>query len=489
MSTCAARWVGFGLFLALAACGGGNGDSGGGAAAVRMSSPRVLEGDVGTTRLVFTVSAGLPIRQPIVVRYATASTAKPGGGGTGSAKGGAACGAGVNYLHAQGEVVLEPGENAQVAVTVCANTVFEPNNTLALVWSVAGQSGQALGTIVNDDPGGLNGTGAAEGFGRDSDPLTNSDVDGRLGFSFTKLPNEANWLCTRDNVTGLVWLGQIVPRFAEYPVPEVMTFADAQWGLLIDRDASACGLDRWHLPSVAELQTLWDSGALEPPLIDTRWFPGQRPAPYWTSTISSNPAPNIRMRWAWIVDFDTGASHATYYDHPDVKQHVRLVAGGLRSDVPAATGCTNQPRYVDHGDGTVTDQLAGLMWKKCAEGLQGASCDQAGSDPVSTWGDALARPGVVNADPAGKGLGYADWRLPTRSELSSLADRSLCYAPAIDHATFPHTEGAYFWSSTPVRSDPGARWTVEFREGSVAARPVSGAPFGEARVRLVRAGQ
>ncbi len=61
----------------------------------------------------------------------------------------------------------------------------------------------------------------------------------------------------------------------------------------------------------------------------------------------------------------------------------------------------NQPRYTDNGDGTVTDNVTGLMWQQ---------------DPGDkmTWSEA-------SAGASSFGLaGYTDWRLPTIKEMYSL---------------------------------------------------------------------
>ena len=65
----------------------------------------------------------------------------------------------------------------------------------------------------------------------------------------------------------------------------------------------------------------------------------------------------------------------------------------------------NQPSYVDHGNGTVTDLATGLMWQKGYSGKM-------------SQGEAAA-----GASSFGLG-GYTDWRLPTIKELYSLIDFS-----------------------------------------------------------------
>jgi Protein of unknown function (DUF1566). len=105
--------------------------------------------------------------------------------------------------------------------------------------------------------------------------------------------------------------------------------------------------------------------------------------------------------------------------------------GDLQKGVPFPN-----PRFTDNDDGTVTDNLTGLIW------LQDASCDEevggkAPSDEKLEWLDALAWSNNL-ADGA---CGLSDdseagnWRLPNIKELQSLVD--FAYAnPAL-----PNTAG------------------------------------------------
>ena len=61
-------------------------------------------------------------------------------------------------------------------------------------------------------------------------------------------------------------------------------------------------------------------------------------------------------------------------------------------------------RFIDNGDGTVTDTLTNLMW---------ASADNMGD---ITWHDAK----VYCENPPIAGYKYSDWRLPTIKELKTL---------------------------------------------------------------------
>ena len=128
---------------ALAACGGG----GGSAAVVEpeatvssVSAPTILEGNAGTSELLFTVTLDKPAVRGVQVSWSTASTAKAGGGATGSATGGAACGGGTDYVAANGQTldIAKGSSSGVIRVPVCTDAVFEPLETLNLVWSQGG---------------------------------------------------------------------------------------------------------------------------------------------------------------------------------------------------------------------------------------------------------------------------------------------------------------------------------------------------------------
>ncbi|MEK7990297.1 MAG: DUF1566 domain-containing protein [Thiotrichaceae bacterium] len=87
-------------------------------------------------------------------------------------------------------------------------------------------------------------------------------------------------------------------------------------------------------------------------------------------------------------------------------------------------------RFVDNGDGTISDYGTGLMWMKDDSGQ--------GKD----WVNALAYAENLEY------VDYDDWRLPNVKELQSIVDYSGVY-PAINPHYFNITDqDAYFWSST-----------------------------------------
>jgi len=103
------------------------------------------------------------------------------------------------------------------------------------------------------------------------------------------------------------------------------------------------------------------------------------------------------------------------------------------------------PRFADHGNGTATDNLTGLMWTKNANLPNG----------YMNWQQALNYVAGMNAGTY-PNYGYHDWRLPNRKELFSLIDHSR-YNPALpaDHP-FTNVQACSYWSSPTTRASRGS---------------------------------
>lgn len=143
----------------------------------------------------------------------------------------------------------------------------------------------------------------------------------------------------------------------------------------------------------------------------------------------------------------------------------------------------NLPSYTDNGDGTVTDNVTGLIWQKEDDGyvysyLSGAWLQNYDAENVCVQ----LRTG-----------GYSDWRLPTKKELMSIADYSVPYpGPAINSAYFPNTKSAAYWSSTRdgFYEYYWHNWGVDFSDGGTSIYPdyYFGGTSASLYVRCVRGG-
>ena len=130
-----------------------------------------------------------------------------------------------------------------------------------------------------------------------------------------------------------------------------------------------------------------------------------------------------------------------------------------------AKGCPSEGRFVDNGDGAVTDTCTGLMWQN----------DTGNGGNTLNWCAALAYCERLELD------GHDDWRLPNVRELQSIVEYGRTN-PAIDPvfgASLP-----FYWSSTSVANQARAAWTVGFRFGHVG----NGGKVLGAFVRAVRSG-
>lgn len=130
-------------------------------------------------------------------------------------------------------------------------------------------------------------------------------------------------------------------------------------------------------------------------------------------------------------------------------------------------------RFNDHGNGTLTDNRTGLMWKKCLEGQQGSACF--GHPSLMPWEQAASHAQLASSD---KFAGHSGWRLPTLEELDSIVDTS-CEEPAANLQVFPRMPSAGLWSGN--QSDPVA-WSLDFGKG----RAFQNLKVGGKYVRLVR---
>ena len=146
-------------------------------------------------------------------------------------------------------------------------------------------------------------------------------------------------------------------------------------------------------------------------------------------------------------------------------------SASIRASTPTA-------RFTDNGDGTVSDTVTGLTWKRCAEGQiwDGASCS--GSATALTWQAAL------QAGAASTFAGHSDWRLPNIKELGSIVERQ-CADPAINLSVFPGTTASGFWSGSPYAGNSDYACYVNFYYGFGTV----GYTVSNYDVRLVRGGQ
>ena len=164
-------------------------------------------------------------------------------------------------------------------------------------------------------------------------------------------------------------------------------------------------------------------------------------------------------------------------------------------------------RFIDNGDGTISDTQTGLMWEKKTGTPRGLP-DHSNVHDVKNryvWSDLGGAPNGsaftkflygLNAGTSPDGTstsgcfaGHCDWRLPLIEELAGIVDQTqgLCgggrSGACIDPIFGPTMPSAY-WSATTNARFPGRAWGSDF-DGGPAGSGHKIAPF---YVRAVRSG-
>lgn len=179
-------------------------------------------------------------------------------------------------------------------------------------------------------------------YGRDAQAtagLLTKIGGGNAGFDFTKIANNgsvlpasavlgsgpADWACTRDNVTGLIWevkttsgLRSISHTYTWYSSNSASNggaVGTASGGTCFTsgrcdaekfvQDVNAvglCGSSNWRLPSRQELVSIVDYSRPYPgPTIDADYFPNTRSSFFWSASARANYSD-----YAWYVYFSYG---------------------------------------------------------------------------------------------------------------------------------------------------------------------------------------
>ena len=297
---------------------------------------------------------------------------------------------------------------------------------------------------------------------------TGQDGDIRAGVEWPtpRFKDNGNGTVT-DQLTGLIWL-----KNANCAGP--MTWDDAltYCNSLV---SGSCGLSDgsvagdWHCPNIIELESLTNAEELDSAAwLNTQGFSNVASHYYWSSTNHrpSNFGYSVDMGGGYNLVYDW-AKHQTFYVWP-VRGGVSAPAqtwrtGQSGSSITGADGDLQRgvswpvPRFKDNSDGTVTDQLTGLVW------LKKTDCA-----PKTFWSDALTFCNALASGSCGltDGSVAGDWRLPNRKELLSLIDYSKSKLPTEN--PFDPGLSTSFWSSTTNKYNYfGYKWVVSTDNGNV----------------------
>jgi len=147
--------------------------------------------------------------------------------------------------------------------------------------------------------------------------------------------------------------------------------------------------------------------------------------------------------WQWTRQQNTKAAYQAYLDGDTLKKYVKDSLQHIFKGY----------RYIDNGDGTVTDTRTGLIW------LKNANCFD-----KQDWENAMEIAAKLAHGQCGlsDGSKAGDWRLPTEDELVAMVDRKY-ESPALSNAVgtnkwqegdaFSGVRTNYYWSSRSSTSN------------------------------------
>jgi hypothetical protein len=223
-----------------------------------------------------------------------------------------------------------------------------------------------------------------------------------------------------DKKTGLIWQkAEVVDVSLEQAKQSV-------------GELSVGGYNDWRMPTILELLSIVDTSLNKPPFSDML---GSSESEYFWSSEST---PGVTDR-AWVLNAGGGIGNK-----PIDESHA---AGGDKIySLKCVRGNMNVPttRFIDNGDGTVSDNLQKIVW------MQSTASDLSISEAES-YIDKLNEKDTNS------------WRLPTMIELAMICDRSQ-NNPAVDKKYFSSISTDKYWTSS-VLSSGGRQWYVDLSNG------------------------
>jgi YD repeat-containing protein len=242
-----------------------------------------------------------------------------------------------NYITTKGYLdftdkgkTLDPTTGFWVNRTTASAVTTSKLNDTGITASQCYQAGSDTLVACNSS-GALALNNAQDGMaGRDANIVTNSNTDGKLGFSFTNVTGG----CVQDNVTGLMWevkttdggLRDKNKTYTNYsttynPSNLYGTATDASGFVAAVNATNLCGYSDWRLPTADELQSIVDYSVASPgPVIDATWFPNTQDYLFWSASpyVGDSSSAWVVIFYYGVVSFNVRTE--TYY--------VRLVRAG-----------------------------------------------------------------------------------------------------------------------------------------------------------------
>jgi len=261
-----------------------------------------------------------------------------------------------------------------------------------------------------------------------------------------------------DNMTGLVWLKN--PGTSRYIWENCIPYCE---NLTTD-------VSDWRLPNVRELRSLGNFGVNELSVwLNEQGFSNVQCTDYWYWT-STSYAPYTSESWtvqmcAGVVDyFGKSTSELSIWpvrgESPCVAVTGQTAVYTANDDASYHKGVHFPSiRFRDNGDGTVTDNMTGLIWLK----------DANNASVTKRWSEALAYVENLNNGSENGNCGNTDWRLPNVNELETLINYGKRPYTWLIEQGFRNVKDSWYWTSTSGSFQLGSlAWNVNFYWGTVS---------------------
>lgn len=264
-----------------------------------------------------------------------------------------------------------------------------------------------------------------------------------------------------DKLTGLMWEKQ--------PIRTKMNWEQSFHRITHLNAISLGGHKDWRLPNILELESLTNISQFD----NSAWliqkgFKGVQNGNYWSSTLLSGSEPiNVQ----WCLDMGTSDLNISMREYGLNVIGVRTAGQGVIK-LPR-TGQTKSihrgddgnmqigvahpnPRFIDNGNGTITDKLTGLKWEKSPP-----------IERVFIESSIQERMNKLNRIKLG---GFGDWRMPNRKEILSLVNfgqKEL--ASWLNKQGFQKIQRDIYWTSSAISdkfwNNKRKVWCMDMKKG------------------------
>jgi len=292
-----------------------------------------------------------------------------------------------------------------------------------------------------------------------------------------------------DKLTGLIWAKDanlITSRDPSFDADGdgKVTFQSALDYIQKLNSENYQGHSDWRLPNIKELLSLVHRGESDTAIwLNGQGFSNVEPDSYWSSSSEIG-----NTSFSWHVYMNDGMVLNKTKNGLSYVWPVRLAQSGASGSLAIAksgqTTCYNDsgasincsgtgqdgelqsgaawptPRFSDNGDGTVTDNLTGLIWSKDGKTPGPASC---GPGVYKTWSASLDHITCLNTN---SWLGKTDWRLPNLNEQMSLVNYGQSNSATwLISQGFSNVQDINYGSSTSDAGSTDFAWFVSMLGG------------------------